>query len=79
VAFLAHENCPVTGECFDAAGGAVQRCYIARTPGIEDREQTIETLAEQWAEVMDETGAQAVGLATMDTSGWKLRVYEPER
>jgi NAD(P)-dependent dehydrogenase (short-subunit alcohol dehydrogenase family) len=78
VAFLAHEDCPVTGECIDSVGGEVQRCYIARTQGFNDRDHTIETIAERWAEVMDETGATTVGLAAMDTSGWGLREYDGE-
>lgn len=76
VAFLAHETCPVTGECIDSVGGEVQRCYIARTAGFNERDHTIETIAERWAEVMDETGATTVGLAAMDTSGWGLREYD---
>jgi NAD(P)-dependent dehydrogenase (short-subunit alcohol dehydrogenase family) len=76
VAFLAHEDCPVTGECVDSVGGEVQRCFIARTAGFADRAHTIETIAERWGEVMDANGAATVGLAAMDTSGWKLRAYE---
>lgn len=79
VAFLAHESCPVTGECLDAVAGEVQRCYIARTRGFSDRELTIETVAERWAEIMDTSGAAVVGLAAMDTSGWKLRAYDGNR
>ena len=77
VAFLAHEACPVTGECIDSVGGEVQRCYIARTTGFNERDHTIETIARRWGEVMDLTGAATVGLAAMDTSGWGLRSYEP--
>ncbi|WP_297493588.1 SDR family NAD(P)-dependent oxidoreductase [Acidocella sp.] len=76
VAFLAHEICPVTGECIDSVGGAVQRCYIARTRGFSERDHSIETLAARWDEVMDENGAVCVGLADMDTSGWGLRAYK---
>jgi NAD(P)-dependent dehydrogenase (short-subunit alcohol dehydrogenase family) len=76
VAFLAHESCPVTGECIDSVGGAVQRCYIAQSRGFDERDHTIETIAERWAEVMDERDAGIVGLAAMDTSGWGLRSYE---
>ena len=75
VAFLAHRSCPVTGECIDAVGGEVQRCYIARTKGFNERDHTIETIAERWQEVMDEDGTTTAGLAMMDTSGWKLRAY----
>jgi NAD(P)-dependent dehydrogenase (short-subunit alcohol dehydrogenase family) len=76
VAFLAHEDCPVTGECIDSVGGEVQRCYIARTRGFNDRDHTVETIAERWDDVMDESGATTVGLAAMDTSGWGLRQYD---
>lgn len=75
VAFLAHESCPVTGECIDSVGGEVQRCFIARTTGFSQRDHTIETIAEQWDQIMDQTGATTVGLASMDTSDWKLRPY----
>jgi NAD(P)-dependent dehydrogenase (short-subunit alcohol dehydrogenase family) len=76
VAFLAHEDCPVTGECIDSVGGEVQRCYIGRSSGFDQRDHTIETIAERWTKVMDTDGAVIVGLATMDTSGWGLRTYD---
>lgn len=76
VAFLAHEACPVTGECIDSVGGEVQRCYITRTKGFAEAGHGIETIAARWAEVMDENGALCVGLADMDTSGWGLRAYD---
>jgi len=79
VAFLAHESCPVTGECIDSVGGEVWRTYIARTKGISDREHTIETLAERWAEVMDGASDDIVGLASFDTSEWRLRPYDGNR
>ena len=37
VAFLAHEECPVTGECIEAVGGEVRRIYMAQTAGFTDR------------------------------------------
>lgn len=76
VAFLAHESCPVTGECIESVGGAVQRCYISRSKGFTDRAHTIETIAQRWDEIMSEEGATTVGLADMDTSGWGLRAYD---
>ena len=77
VAFLAHQDCPVTGECIDAVGGEVQRTLVARTPGFTDHALTPETVAARWAEVMAAEAAQTVGIATFDTSGWKLKPYEP--
>ena len=76
VAFLAHESCPVSGECIDSAGGEVWRTLIARTQGIRDRTHTIETIAAQWDRIMSEAGAETIGIAGFDTSTWKIRPYE---
>lgn len=76
VAYLAHESCPLTGECIDSVGGDIQRCYIARSKGFSERDHTIETIAERLDRVMDIEGADVVGLAAMDTSGWGLREYD---
>jgi NAD(P)-dependent dehydrogenase (short-subunit alcohol dehydrogenase family) len=51
VAYLAHEGCPVSGECIDTSGGTVRRLYVAMTPGFTDRELTVEKLANRWEEV----------------------------
>jgi NAD(P)-dependent dehydrogenase (short-subunit alcohol dehydrogenase family) len=77
VAYLAHEDCPVTGECIDAVGGEVQRTLIARTAGFVDRSLTPETVAARWAEVMTEEAAAAIGIADFDTSEWRLKPYRP--
>jgi NAD(P)-dependent dehydrogenase (short-subunit alcohol dehydrogenase family) len=77
VAFLAHERCPVTGECIDAYGGQVQRTYIARTPGISDPALTIEALAARWDEVMAEAGSTVVVSGTTDVSQWDVKPYQP--
>ena len=37
VCFLAHEDCPVSGEVYSAAGGTVARFFIGRTPGYYNR------------------------------------------
>lgn len=79
VAFLAHESCPVNGECIDSVGGTVQRTFISRTAGFTDPDLTIEAVAERWDEVMAQQGAETVGIADMDTSEWKFRPYETAR
>ena len=76
VAFLAHESCPVSGECIDAVGGAVQRTFIARTQGFTDPHLTIEAMAERWEEVMAEEKAAPVGIAAFDTADWKIKPYD---
>ena len=58
VAFLAHEDCPVTGEIYAAGAGRFARIFIASTPGYlhADGEPTIEDVAGNWAAINDETG-----------------------
>lgn len=56
VAFLAHENCPVSGELYTAGGGQVSRWFIGRTQGYFNRGLTIEDVAAHFADIRDETG-----------------------
>jgi len=66
VAFLCHEQCPVTGECLDVMGGAARRTYMAWTDGIRDPELTIEKIAERWDEIMGGASSQLIPIAMMD-------------
>lgn len=75
VAYLCHESCPVTGECFDAMGGTVQRSYIAQTPGFTDHALTIETLAGHWDEVMGNPLDSVLGLSSVDSEQWHIIPY----
>ncbi|MFF9542525.1 SDR family NAD(P)-dependent oxidoreductase [Streptomyces albidoflavus] len=51
-AYLVHPECEVTGELFNAAGGAVSRSAVVTTAGIHDPGLTVETVAERFGEVM---------------------------
>lgn len=77
VALLSHETCPVTGECIAAVGGHINRLYLAETKGFVDPSLTIETLAERWAEVMDETDASRVDAGFIDVTQWAAKPYQP--
>jgi NAD(P)-dependent dehydrogenase (short-subunit alcohol dehydrogenase family) len=55
-AYLAHEDCPVSGEIYTAGGGRFARVFIASTPGYVDPAPTIEDVAENWKAINDETG-----------------------
>lgn len=77
VAFLAHETCPVTGECIESIGGHVRRMYLARTPGFTDPAMTIESLAQRWEEVMAGTDAGLFGHTDMDPREWHIKPYVP--
>jgi len=56
--FLAHEDCPVSGEIYAAGAGRFARIFIASTEGYvpATQEPTIEDIAENWAAINDETG-----------------------
>jgi NAD(P)-dependent dehydrogenase (short-subunit alcohol dehydrogenase family) len=51
-AYLTHPACQVTGEVFNAAGGAVSRLAVVTTAGIHDTALTVETVAERFADIM---------------------------
>lgn len=78
VAFLAHQECPVSGECIEAVGGEVRRTYLAQTPGFTDRALTLETLAAHWGEVMAGADASLVPPGVIDTGDWGFRPYRSE-
>jgi NAD(P)-dependent dehydrogenase (short-subunit alcohol dehydrogenase family) len=75
VALLAHEKCPVTGECIAAVGGHISRLYLAETKGFEDQSLTIESLASRWAEAMDEANANRVDAGFIDVTQWAAKPY----
>jgi NAD(P)-dependent dehydrogenase (short-subunit alcohol dehydrogenase family) len=58
VAFLAHEDCPVSGEIYAAGAGRFARIFIASTTGYvhATSEPTIEDIAQNWATINDEKG-----------------------
>jgi NAD(P)-dependent dehydrogenase (short-subunit alcohol dehydrogenase family) len=58
VAFLAHEDCPVSGEIFAAGAGRFSRIFIASTAGYVHPTPypTVEDVAENWATITDEAG-----------------------
>jgi hypothetical protein len=58
VAFLAHEDCPVTGEVYAAGAGRFSRIFIASTPGHlhEGGAPTVEDVAAAWVEINAEPG-----------------------
>jgi NAD(P)-dependent dehydrogenase (short-subunit alcohol dehydrogenase family) len=79
VAFLAHENCPVNGECFDVMAGNVRRIYMAQTKGISDPEITIEKIAAHWGDVM--AGASPDIFLVVGFDGFQRhdKPYDPAR
>jgi NAD(P)-dependent dehydrogenase (short-subunit alcohol dehydrogenase family) len=58
VAYLAHEDCPVSGEVYAAGAGRFSRIFLATTPGwvASGGPPSVEDVAEHWAAINDETG-----------------------
>ena len=59
VAFLAHEDCPVSGEIYAAGGGRFARIFIASTRRLRPagrRSRRSKTSPQHWATINDETG-----------------------
>jgi NAD(P)-dependent dehydrogenase (short-subunit alcohol dehydrogenase family) len=58
VAFLAHEDCPVTGEMYAAGAGRFARIFIASTVGYvhPGPAPTVEDVAANWETINDEDG-----------------------
>ena len=56
VAWLAHAECPVSGELYSCGGGRVARVFLGVTPGIADPDLTVETVRDRWDEIRDESG-----------------------
>jgi NAD(P)-dependent dehydrogenase (short-subunit alcohol dehydrogenase family) len=61
VAFLAHEDCPVTGEIYTAGAGQVARFFTGRTKGYYEPSLSIEDVRDHLTEIRDETGYTTPG------------------
>lgn len=62
VAWLAHENCNVTGEMIASIGGRIARCFIAETKGVYRPGWTIEDVDAAMGEVHDKAEVLDFGL-----------------
>jgi NAD(P)-dependent dehydrogenase (short-subunit alcohol dehydrogenase family) len=56
VAWLCHEDCPVTGQVFQVGSGRVARVFVAETPGYWNPALTPEDVVANFDVIMDESG-----------------------
>lgn len=61
VAWLAHEDVPVSGEVYTVGGGRVARFFIGMTAGWFDPDLTVEGVREHFDEIRDESGYTVPG------------------
>jgi NAD(P)-dependent dehydrogenase (short-subunit alcohol dehydrogenase family) len=55
VAYLAHEQCAVTGQIYSVAGGRVAKIFLAETEGVVVRDITAEGVRDDIAQIDDQT------------------------
>jgi NAD(P)-dependent dehydrogenase (short-subunit alcohol dehydrogenase family) len=55
-AWLCHEDCPVTGEVYSAAGGRIARFFVGLTEGYYNPKLTLEDVRDHFDDIRDETG-----------------------
>jgi hypothetical protein len=55
VAFLAHQDCPVSGEIYTVGGGHVARFFIGRTKGFYNPALSVEDVRDHLAEIRDDS------------------------
>lgn len=56
VAYLAHEECPVSGEVYSVGGGRAARIFIAETQGYFNAKLSIEDVRDNFEKIRDEDG-----------------------
>ncbi len=64
VAWLVHEDCPVTGHIYSVGGGRVARFFVGLTPGYLDRDLTPESVRDHFDEINDTEGYVILDQAT---------------
>jgi len=55
-AWLVHEDCPVSGEIYSAAGGRIARFFVGMTQGYYNPELTLEDVRDNFDRIRDEDG-----------------------
>jgi NAD(P)-dependent dehydrogenase (short-subunit alcohol dehydrogenase family) len=56
VAWLVHEDCPVTSEIYSAAGGRIARMFIGLCEGYYNAELSLEDVRDNFDQIRDEKG-----------------------
>jgi NAD(P)-dependent dehydrogenase (short-subunit alcohol dehydrogenase family) len=56
VAYLAHEDCPVSGEIFSVGGGRVAQVFIGETKGYFKADLGMEDIRDNWSTITDQSG-----------------------
>jgi len=75
VAYLVHEDCPVTGEIYSCAGGRIARFFIGLTEGYFNPKLTLEDVRDHFEEIRDPEG-YIIPAGTSDELGGLLKHFK---
>ncbi|HZQ84278.1 MAG TPA: SDR family oxidoreductase [Acidimicrobiales bacterium] len=75
VAWLVHEDCPVTGEIYSCAGGRIARFFIGLTEGYFNPKLTLEDVRDHFEEIRDPEG-YIIPAGTSDELGGLLKHFK---
>ncbi|HET7487516.1 MAG TPA: SDR family NAD(P)-dependent oxidoreductase [Acidimicrobiales bacterium] len=78
VAWLAHAECPVSGEVFAAGGGRVARFFTGMTPGMFDPDLTVEAVRDHADLIRSEEGYTTPGTLTEEITELFARFSEQD-
>jgi NAD(P)-dependent dehydrogenase (short-subunit alcohol dehydrogenase family) len=78
VGWLAHDECPVSGECFSVGGGHYARVSLTITDGLVDRDATIERIAANASTILDSPGGPIGGAQGSSAMRRMFEGFRPE-
>ena len=68
MAYLAHEDCPVSGQLFSVGGGRVAHVFIAETQGYFKEDLALEDVRDNWETIIDRDGFGVPGNLAEETA-----------
>ena len=68
VAFLAHDDCPVSGQVFSVGGGRVAQVFIGEAQGYFNANLTMEDVRDNWGTITDREGYSVPGNLADETA-----------
>jgi NAD(P)-dependent dehydrogenase (short-subunit alcohol dehydrogenase family) len=68
VAYLAHEDCPVSGQTFSVGGGRVAHVFIGETQGFTKADLSLEDVRDNWGTITDQSGYAVPGNLAEETA-----------
>ena len=68
VAYLAHDDCPVSGQTFSVGGGRVAHVFIGETQGFTKADLSLEDVRDNWGTITDQSGYAVPGNLAEETA-----------